>query len=416
MKVFERYFQRNPLEGALNFQNNPEVMVIIPVFNDREIFATIDSLSACSTTEGQAGIIIVVNYGEKCEENLKAINRNLAEEIKRYVAAKEKMPHLCFSVIEAFDLPDRQAGVGLARKIAMDAAAYYFYQTGKIESPILSLDADTLVETNYLDETIRFFRLHPVAGVSIAYEHRLEDLRNDPFNRTAMIKYELYLHYYRAALAYTGHPYAFHCIGSAFAVRAIDYVAEGGMNKRQAGEDFYFLQKLIATGRYATLHTTKVYPSARFSDRTPFGTGQAVRQIVENGGAYSVYHFGAFRELKSFFSGLPTLFRADEQTVKAYFDCQPLAIHRFLDEITGEAILEEVNANCASEKQFRKRFFDRFNAFRVLKYLNYAHLEIYRKEEVMTGVKALFIELNLPFSDDPFENLQLLRNHRSDLQ
>ena len=67
--------------------------------------------------------------------------------------------------------------------------------------------------------------------------------------REAIMKYELYLRYYRLALEYTGHPHAYHCIGSAFAVRTLDYVAQGGMNKRQAGEDFYFLQKLIATGR-----------------------------------------------------------------------------------------------------------------------------------------------------------------------
>ena len=123
----------------------------------------------------------------------------------------------------------------------------------------------------------------------------------------AMVKYELYLRYYQEALAYIGHPHAFHCIGSAFAVRASDYVAQGGMNKRQAGEDFYFLQKLISTGRYACLNATRVYPSARFSTRTPFGTGQAVRQIVEDGGYFPVYHWGAFRDLKYFFQGIANL-------------------------------------------------------------------------------------------------------------
>lgn len=52
------------------------------------------------------------------------------------------------------------------------------------------------------------------------------------------LPYELYLRYYQQALEYCGHPYAYTCIGSAFAVRAADYVLQGGMNKRQAGKIF----------------------------------------------------------------------------------------------------------------------------------------------------------------------------------
>ena len=69
------------------------------------------------------------------------------------------------------------------------------------------------------------FRKHKVAGVSIAYEHRLEGEKE---KREAMVKYELYLRYYQQALKYAGHPYAYTCIGSAFAVRACDYVAQEG--------------------------------------------------------------------------------------------------------------------------------------------------------------------------------------------
>lgn len=117
------------------------------------------------------------------------------------------------------------------------------------------------------------------------------------------MKYELYLRYYRLALEYTGHPHAYHCIGSAFAVRTLDYVAQGGMNKRQAGEDFYFLQKLIATGRYATLQSTQVYPSPRFSGRTPFGTGQAVPADRSGVRTFSGISPTGFSGFKMFFSG-----------------------------------------------------------------------------------------------------------------
>ncbi|MDE5611322.1 MAG: hypothetical protein K2I90_04815, partial [Odoribacter sp.] len=257
MKAFERYFERNPVGWLPNFPNRPEVVVIVPVLNDRDIFATVASLKRCVCRCGNAGVLIIVNHGVDADESVKRANRQLAVELRETVCRGQNESSAVYvEVAEAFDLPVKWAGVGLARKIAMDVAACFFYRQGRPECPILSLDADTWTEVNYLDETIRYFREHPVAGVSIAYAHRLDECGEEVAD--AMVKYELYLRYYRLALAYTGHPYAFHCIGSAFAVRASDYVAQGGMNKRQAGEDFYFLQKLISTGRFATLQTTRV--------------------------------------------------------------------------------------------------------------------------------------------------------------
>ena len=276
MKVFERYFSRNPVSRQLSFEADTAVIVIIPVFNDPDIFATLDSLCCCSVMNIKAGVLIVVNHSEVCPQEIKTRNIGLSDTLKRYVRDRQT-DRLRFEVVEAFDLPAKYAGVGLARKIAMDLSAAFFYRNGRIDAPILSLDADTWVEPNYLEEVVRYFQEKSVAGVSIAYANRLEEAGMTVQAREAIMKYELYLRYYRLALEYTGHPHAYHCIGSAFAVRTLDYVAQGGMNKRQAGEDFYFLQKLIATGRYATLQSTQVYPSPRFSGRTPFGTGRRSR-------------------------------------------------------------------------------------------------------------------------------------------
>lgn len=409
MKVFERYFERNPLFFQSGFQSGLEGIVIIPVLNDRDIFSTIDSLCNCTCCEGNMGVIIVVNHSEACCSEIKTANKELFDEIRHYTDRKQQeKPEISFAVVKAFDLPAKYAGVGLARKIAMDAAAFYFYQNGKPDGPIFSLDADTLVDQDYTDQVCRFFRTHSVAGVSIAYAHRLEECSEDTFE--AMIKYELYLRYYQLAMAYTGHPHAYHCIGSAFAVRASDYVAQGGMNKRQAGEDFYFLQKLISTGRYALLNTTRVYPSPRFSDRTPFGTGQSVRQIAENRGNYPVYHWEAFLDLKHCFSGVSRLYKADQQAVLAYINQQPIGVRDFLTEIDGNGLFAEVNANCASLHQFHRRFFDHFNAFRVLKYLNYVHEEVYTKMDISQAIALLFDALGYPLAERDRDKLEFLRN------
>jgi len=42
------------------------------------------------------------------------------------------------------------------------------------------------------------------------------------------------------------------------------------MNRKQAGEDFYFIQKLMPLGGYFALNSTAIYPSPRESSRVPF--------------------------------------------------------------------------------------------------------------------------------------------------
>ncbi len=411
MKVFERYFEQNKPFCRAEFPADTSAIVIIPVLNDRDIFKTLDSLASCTPVQGHTGIIIVINHGENSCPEIKRANTVLAEEVTAYTSViQQKSSFLRIETIRAFDLPAKFAGVGLARKIAMDVAVDFFYRMGEYENPIISLDADTLVEKNYLDAVVACFRKSRVAGISIPYAHRLDEPGCQGGMRDAIVKYELYLRYYQLALAYSGHPYAYHCIGSAFAVRAKDYVAQGGMNKRQAGEDFYFLQKLIATGRYVSPDTTRVYPSARFSVRTPFGTGQSVRQIVENGGIYPVYHFEAFRQLKGFFSDIICCYKADGQVIHKYIGRQPVGLKNFLEEIKGVELLQEVNANCASGKQFLKRFYDHFNAFRVLKYLNYVHEGVFQKTDVIQELRALCAELGMPYREEPVALLEFLRN------
>jgi hypothetical protein len=75
----------------------------------------------------------------------------------------------------------------------------------------------------------------------------------------AITSYELHLRYLVHAMRWAGHPFAYQTVGSSMAVRRKAYLSLGGMNTRQAGEDFYFLQKFIEVGslhaRYGALRS-----------------------------------------------------------------------------------------------------------------------------------------------------------------
>jgi hypothetical protein len=169
-------------------------------------------------------------------------------------------------------------GVGLARKIGFDLSLTLLDWTQ--EPLLISLDADTLVDDNYLPAIFRHFQRSQTGGVTLPFRHQTGETAAE---ETAIRRYELYLRSYLFGLQQAASPYAFHSIGSAFACRAAAYLKAGGMNRRSAGEDFYFLQQLAKTGGVEMLSGTLVRPSARFSARVPFGTGRVVQGQVEQG-------------------------------------------------------------------------------------------------------------------------------------
>ena len=124
MKIFDRYFEKNPLKFFPDFPDRLALIIVIPVFDDPDIFRTLNSLLNCRVDD-KVGIILVVNHAEHCEEELKKRNSRLYEELKDFFK-NSPVRGIYGNVFPAFDLPSKQAGVGMARKIGMDAAAWYF--------------------------------------------------------------------------------------------------------------------------------------------------------------------------------------------------------------------------------------------------------------------------------------------------
>jgi len=176
------------------------------------------------------------------------------------------------------ELPLKQ-GVGLARKIGLDLALMCLDFSNE-EPLLICLDADTLVQPDYLDAIITHFSACGAGGASIPFRHRPA---GDPTGQAAIDRYELFLRVYVLGMELAGSPYAFHTVGSAMACKFSAYVASGGMNRRQAGEDFYFLQQVHKTCGVASLRGTIVHPSPRSSHRVPFGTGRAVGDMLAKG-------------------------------------------------------------------------------------------------------------------------------------
>lgn len=286
----DRYAPTAPPSAAL------KLSIVLPAYRESALKETLQSLGNCSLPDPQtAELLLVINQSSDDHHAQPLHQEQVAQWHGRSLANGLKV-----NVIAALDLAPKQAGVGLARKIGMDAALARFDQIG-FDGWIVNLDADCLVSADYLVENLRHSRDGQLRGASLALAHRLPE---DDRARKAAIDYENWLRYYSAALRWSQYPHYHLTIGSAMAVRASAYASLGGMNQRRAAEDFYFLHKVMPGGSFAGLSAPLVYPSARVSDRVPFGTGRGIAEQLAGEKDFSlVYAPAIFQELKTLHQG-----------------------------------------------------------------------------------------------------------------
>ena len=287
------------------------------------------------------------------------------------------------------ELPEK-GGVGIARKIGMDIALSLFDYEKEKDALILCLDADTLVEENYLSEVGGHFEKHDHAAAVISYSHILPD---EEGARTAAVNYELYLRYYVAGLRYVGSPYAHHSVGSTMVCRAGAYAAVGGMNRKQAGEDFYFLQNLSKYGGVGLISGTKVHPSMRISDRVPFGTGRKMGELAgRDDKGIPFYNPHIFRVLKGFIEILngTEAFTMNGREALAAAGEMDGALADYLESKKFDEVWEKINKNSGTPAQFRRNLHVWFDAFQTLKLGHYLRDNGYGTVHMLSALKTLF--------------------------
>jgi hypothetical protein len=374
------------------------IIVVVPAYNEPGICKLLDSLAECTEPDCKVEVLIVVNApADAAEESL--VNNELT--IKNTDSWKLQNINCFFRlfVFIADKILEKGWGVGLARKTGMDEAVRRFNLLDNPDGVILSLDADCLVAKNYFVSICEeLFKKKERVACSIYFEHPLSgtDFGENVFKYITL--YELHLRYYFQGLSFSGFPYVFHTVGSAVAVKALPYVKAGGMNRKKAGEDFYFIQKLVPSGGYFNLNSTTVYPSPRASFRVPFGTGATISRLTdENCPTLLTYNFKAFKELRFFFGMVESLYNSNSEELSGCYKFIPQGVRLFLEEREWAEKIMEIKNNTSGMPSFRKRFFGWFNMFRIVKYLNFTHLDFFEKEPVDLSALKLLEERGIIF-------------------
>lgn len=388
----DRYIQNNviyPTFISAEVIPSLSVIVMIPCLNEPEILRTLESLWNCDPIESFCEVIVIVNDSETSSSEIKRFNWKTYQALQAWKKENDRT-NLILHPFYAPDVVAKFAGAGMARKIGMDEAIRRFNAINKPNGIIVSLDSDCLVSPNYLQHIESCFAENKSCfAATINFKHRVEEM-NDPKQKKGIKLYEDYLRYYKNALDFAGFPDSIYTIGSAFAVRAEAYVKQGGMNRRQAGEDFYFLNKLTKLGQITELKEVFVYPSGRVSDRVPFGTGAAMTKWMNEAEDLNLtYNFAAFLDLKRLFDQVDSLFRLGEANYSEFISSLPDSIQEYLQSLEFHVKLAEINQNSSTLISFRKRFFQFFDAFIILRFQNLAHQKYYPRQNLEEAITQL---------------------------
>jgi hypothetical protein len=428
-------------ELIANDTGNISQVVVIPAFAEREmIFHTLASLAQNLPSSLEYSLIMcVVNNKDDSPAAIIENNRQTMEcldvlvknkSINNFKEDKELYPLLVnvrdakmkLGYIDAsskgYEIPSKTGGVGMARKIGMDKALRLLRNNSSPNDVILSLDADTLVLPNYLS-TIRNHFKSGVKTAIVAYEHQMPE---DAASQAAIVCYEIFLRYWVIGLRYAKSPWAFHSIGSTIAVSLGAYLDVRGMNKREAGEDYYFLSKLAKIGKIDYIKETCVYPSARLSTRVPFGTGKRIQRFLEGGckEEYCLYDPRIFSILAAWLQIMNNMLCRSEDEILLKAEKIHPGLKSFLEDSKFPPVWSKVRRVAKNEKSLAGHFNNWFDSFRTLKLINYFTREVYPQINMFSALESLLAmsgisaqKLNTEKTVPPLsEQMEILRGLR----
>ncbi len=373
-----------------------KIGVVIPVYGEYEFIG--DTLASLSNNESkvldETLVLLVINSPELNSNSIYVEeNKNLLYELQnKSFIEKFDLGKLNLAWIDAASNEDKvlpgKGGVGVARKLGMDSILNFL--DWNYAPVIISLDADTIVEPNYLSVINIFFEENSeIVAATVNFKHLAGASKEE---EKAIREYELFIHDYVNKLRYAGSPYAFFTIGSAMVCRGDAYIRVGGMKQNRGGEDFYFLQDLRKLGEVGNITDTTVYQSARPSDRVPFGTGPKIQQCID-GHNVLFYNHKIFQVLKKVIHGLESWIRTGEidnpqqfieglsPEAKEYF--RLLNFNSIWSKILENNLKRNKEIVASDYKKLIWAFHVWFDAFKTLKFIHFLernYPEKYHKE------------------------------------
>lgn len=374
----------------------PTVFVAIPAMCESEYLPKTLNLLSSQQTKANVKVFVCVNQPESYWFDDKF--RYICEDNAKTLTILDSFQSLKLSVIDRFSRGNgwqgKKSGVGFARR---ELFANILKEANN-DDIIVSLDADTLFSENYIQSVIdNFSQNKNLNAISVPYYHKSDSC--DEKQAMAILRYELYMRNYLINLLMIGSPYAFTALGSAIAIKVLALKKIGNITPFQSGEDFYLLQKIAKMGGLSIYNSEIVYPSARPSNRVPFGTGPAVAKGM-NGewNSYPIFHHSLFEPINNVYRNLPNLYENNYSINSVFLS--------FIEKSSKSSnVWTDLKNNVSDYEHFAKAFHQKADGLKILQFVREQHRQtMYSDYDAIVDNLAVWI---------PNLNLQLLRERKT---
>ena len=358
-----------PWEIAPKPNRNFDQAVIIPAFGESEYLPT----TLLSINENNPSllkntlVVVVINNAEDspaeiCRDNQYCFKLLNSSEYR-----------FSLGIVDAYSkglaLSHKHAGVGLARKIGIDLILPHLATPLSL---IFCTDADIIVDKRYLEKVLEYFHTNNAKAAMVGFRH-LES--TDSKLEKAIRQYEKYLLTTAQNMRDARSPYGYVAMGSTMVCTTEAYCAVGGMPRKKATEDFYFLQKLTKYCGVETIPEILVFPSSRPISRVYLGTGFRMQQMQKGFDVQKLYYSDtAFSILEQWLKLGSTARKVELSIILQEAKNIDPKLEVFLQNEGIEKIWDKLQINAPSKSHFTKQFhrwFDGLKTIRLLKYFTF---------------------------------------------
>ena len=310
----------------------------------------------------QTLVVVVINNTKTSPQSVKENNRLTLQKINNnnYLFTHT----LIDAASSGFELPSKHAGVGLARKIGMDLVLPHLISP---KSLIFCTDADVEVSRDYLSKVTKYFDFHNSSAAVIGFNHLQS---GDPIINDDISKYENFLKTTAKKMKNAGSPYGYVSMGSTIVCTVKAYCAVGGMSRKKATEDFYFLQELTKYCGVENILEPLVFPSPRPISRVHLGTGYQMEQMKNGFNIRSLYYSDdAYRYLSKWLQLGSNAWNNSLNDL--LIDIKSIHPHiiDFLKIEGIETIWSKIQDNAPSELHFKEQFHRWFDGLKTIRFL-----------------------------------------------
>ena len=340
--------------------------IVIPVYNEiNYIGNTLQSINHQNQDLlDKTLIILVINNSDTSAHEITTSNYNTHQKIK------EKKYNFEYIILDYYSsenaISEKFCGVGLARKIGLDFAMHYAYEN----SLLFCLDADTLISKNYLKIITQYYIKNNFLVATINFQHQLS---SDPIINKGIQVYEEALKDISSKIRKCKSPYGYVSMGSAIVCNAVAYVAVGGMSKKKAAEDFYFLQSLAKYTKIHHIQEILVFPSSRNEERVHLGTGYRMNEYHLNNSFKNLFFtdesYNVIKKIICLFeNNYNQSYECINKELNKHFSNK---VCNFIYEHNIENVWDKINSNAKTKDQFITFFHQWFDALKIMKLLKY---------------------------------------------